>query len=471
MAYTDDGVRAKLSALNETQESIVTVAQWVMFHRYTAPFTRLFVHNLTFLSRRHADKTATLWLQRLKDSSSNKRLNLIYLANEVAQQSKARRKDDFLVAFAPIIAEATAIAYRGATNEVQQKLRRVVQVWRARQIFETPIQDAVEARIDDLDKSRSSSKKPALGGSLFSSSSTSAPPELHPLIPLQSALTKATAASTTCILTAESEYAKLSDPANPIPTPRLRRPPIRPTEEPRVRRICARRALVEGLENLLSTNKSAIEKEEVSWKEFGARKSAIEQKKREVEDGIMRGLSGGGDGTGAGMSPISPMRGGGGAGDPRMNGATAAAAASSPGAEPDRPDVEELTPPPEEAPAPTNTTTTAAAPSSFEPTPVSEQQPQDPRMRNQAPTPDLIHLHQQQTRSRSTLLPESPPRAPVLGIPPGAAPASKKRKMDDDEEAGAVFGSAAGEGGEGDVMAGLDDDVAELLRQESGSGR
>lgn len=34
MAYTDDAVLAKLSALNETQESIVTVAQWVMFHRY-----------------------------------------------------------------------------------------------------------------------------------------------------------------------------------------------------------------------------------------------------------------------------------------------------------------------------------------------------------------------------------------------------------------------------------------------------
>lgn len=35
MAFTDDAVRAKLSALNESQESIVTVAQWVMFHRYT----------------------------------------------------------------------------------------------------------------------------------------------------------------------------------------------------------------------------------------------------------------------------------------------------------------------------------------------------------------------------------------------------------------------------------------------------
>ena len=33
MAYTDDAVKAKLSALNETQEGIVTVAQGVMFHR------------------------------------------------------------------------------------------------------------------------------------------------------------------------------------------------------------------------------------------------------------------------------------------------------------------------------------------------------------------------------------------------------------------------------------------------------
>jgi hypothetical protein len=37
MAYNDDSVRAKLSALNETQEGIVTVAQWVMFHRQVLP--------------------------------------------------------------------------------------------------------------------------------------------------------------------------------------------------------------------------------------------------------------------------------------------------------------------------------------------------------------------------------------------------------------------------------------------------
>ncbi len=67
---------------------------------------------------------------------------------EVAQQSKARRKDDFLIAFSPVIAEATATAYKGATSEIQQKLKRVVEVWRQRQIFEMPIQEAIEARIE-----------------------------------------------------------------------------------------------------------------------------------------------------------------------------------------------------------------------------------------------------------------------------------------------------------------------------------
>ncbi|KAG7142543.1 UPF0400 protein like [Verticillium longisporum] len=45
--------------------------------------------------RRHAERTAQIWLQRLKDSTSTKRLSLVYLANEVTQQSKARHRPDF----------------------------------------------------------------------------------------------------------------------------------------------------------------------------------------------------------------------------------------------------------------------------------------------------------------------------------------------------------------------------------------
>jgi regulator of Ty1 transposition protein 103 len=66
---------------------------------------------------------------------------------EVAQQTKARKKEDFVHAFSPVLAEATAAAYKGATSDVQNKLRRVVQVWRERHIFDQPIQDAIEARL------------------------------------------------------------------------------------------------------------------------------------------------------------------------------------------------------------------------------------------------------------------------------------------------------------------------------------
>lgn len=67
---------------------------------------------------------------------------------EVTQQSKARHKEDFLLAFSPAIAEATALAYKGASLDVQQKLRRVVDVWRDRKIFEREVQDAMEAKLD-----------------------------------------------------------------------------------------------------------------------------------------------------------------------------------------------------------------------------------------------------------------------------------------------------------------------------------
>ncbi|KAJ3561527.1 hypothetical protein NPX13_g8913 [Xylaria arbuscula] len=171
MAYNDDAVLAKLSSLSETQDSIVSVAQWIMFYR------------------RHADRTAQLWLQKLKDSSSHKRLSLIYLANEVAQQSKARRKEEFLVSFSPAVAEAVAVAYKGAPHDVQQRIRRVVDVWRDRGVFEVPIQQAVEARIDDLDKARGSTKA-GLGGSIFGSASSSIPAELQPLVAPQQKRTR-----------------------------------------------------------------------------------------------------------------------------------------------------------------------------------------------------------------------------------------------------------------------------------------
>ncbi|KAJ5596440.1 hypothetical protein N7450_002898 [Penicillium hetheringtonii] len=273
MAYTDDAVKAKLSALNETQESIVTVAQWVMFHR------------------RHADRTAQIWLQKVRDSPPPKRLNLVYLANEVAQQSKARGRDEFLIAFAPIIAEASATAYKGTSVDIQGKLRRVIEVWRQRNVFEGPILDAVEARVNEIDKNRFTTKKQPLGGSFFKDSST--------------AMSSSTS-TTTATVESEKLLNPEDQPSPPVHAARLTAllKTLANAESSVSEVIKSRKALIDGLEKLLATNRAELTKEE------------------SVEDAIVRDLSYENSG--------GPQPGG-------------------DGAEYARPEVEALTPPPVEA--------------------------------------------------------------------------------------------------------------------------
>ena len=69
---------------------------------------------------------------------------------ELAQQSKIRNRLEFIEAFSPVMAEAIALAYKGAPSEIQTKIKRVVDVWRDRQVFEQAIQDAVDGRIAGL---------------------------------------------------------------------------------------------------------------------------------------------------------------------------------------------------------------------------------------------------------------------------------------------------------------------------------
>ncbi|KAL8677587.1 MAG: hypothetical protein Q9186_005996 [Xanthomendoza sp. 1 TL-2023] len=427
MAYTDDAVKAKLSSLNETQESIVSVSQWIMFHR------------------RHADRTCTIWLERMRETTVNKRLTLIYLANEVVQQSKARRKDDFLLAFSPVIAEATATAYKGATNDVQEKIRRTVEVWSQRRIFEKPIQEAVEGRIMEFDKFRSGKKTGLLGGSsLFSGgASTTSPAELQPLIPLQAAATKASATSTPTLITSNTEYDKLIDPNKPTPTPPVHAArlsallkSLSSAETAVAESIKTRQDLIKGIEDLLGTNRAALEKEQAQLLTTTERREAIEKKKREIEDAIMRGVP-------ATSTP-----------SPGLDAASHVNGRTTSSAEPERPQVEELTPPPTESLTPTQSPKTIAKGTA------ATANHKGAGVNNQP----LQHPSNGLSPSSTTATPiysdvVQPPHLSSSDPRHNASSPAKKRKLDAEFE-----GFGAGE----DAMAGLDDDVAELLRAESG---
>ncbi|KND88452.1 hypothetical protein TOPH_06818 [Tolypocladium ophioglossoides CBS 100239] len=310
MAYNDDSVLARLSSLNESHDSIATAAQWIMFHR------------------RHADRTVQLWMQRLKDSSSTKRLSLVYLANEVVQQSRIRHKEDFVIAFSPVVAEAAAIAYKGAPAEIQAKLRRVMDVWKDRTIFELPIQGAIEARLDELDKARGTAK-PGFGGSPFGSSSVGVPSEFAPLVSAHQKVSKLSVPLNATISSANQEYEKQMDPNTAVPSAPVYAARLNGllktlanAESAVAECVKAREGLVSGLEKMLDANRATLKSDKSAAGELLKRKEEIEDKKQQVEVAIMRAL-GPADGN------ASPEEGG----------------SASPPPEPDRPEMEALTPP------------------------------------------------------------------------------------------------------------------------------
>jgi regulator of Ty1 transposition protein 103 len=322
MAYSDEAVKAKLAALNETQDSIVSNAQWIMFHR------------------RFAAKTASVWLNRLQENpSAAKRLNLIYLANEVVQQSRARSKQDFLLAFEPLIADATAAAYKGSSQDIQGKIRRVVEVWRQRGIFDNRIQEQVEKRLEELDKQKGGKTLGVggggrLGGSLFGGSTSAAGvvPELESLNKSFTALSKATSAAKTPLTTATDEYLKWNDPSTAIPSAPVHAARLRGLVKDLTaahlavgEKIKAQRELIEGLEKLLESTRAKLSEDEIISDDLSTKVDSTQAKVTEVEDSIMRGQE---SATGGESSNHDASR-------PDTEGFT-----------PPPPDVESFTPPP-----------------------------------------------------------------------------------------------------------------------------
>ncbi|KAF7511179.1 hypothetical protein GJ744_005076 [Endocarpon pusillum] len=449
MAFTDEALKAKLSTLNESQDSIVSVSQWIMFHR------------------RHADRIASFWLQRLRDSSAAKRLTLLYLVNEIVQNSRARRKDDFPNAFSPIMAEAVQTAYRSSTTEIQQKIRRLIEVWRSRNVFEVPIQDAIEARLDEIDKTRPAGKKSLMGGSLFGSSSGSGglPKELESLAPLQLAVSKANLSTTSILNTANTEYDKLNDPNAQLPSPPLHAARLSAllkslavAESSVAESVKARKALITELENILATNRTSLNKDETNLTNLQTRKAETETKRRDVEDNIRRTANAESDtmyhhGNGERSDNFAPGM------DKEM----------------DRPEYEALTPPPIEALTPPGGSPRMDQQDAFQ----FQSQSVDTATAEAEPdrNPDVQNLLASMSSAGASIPPRARPAAAAPGQHPGMGMGmsmngyggssggnlSKKRKVGHQASVGA-----------GELPPGfgldLDEDVAEMIRQESGGG-
>jgi regulator of Ty1 transposition protein 103 len=282
----------------------------------------------------------------------------------------------------------------------------------------------------ELDKTRSSGKR--LGGSIFSSNTGSTPNELAPLVEPQQALTKSTLSAKTALSTANQDYDKLNDPSATTPTAPVHAARLNGllkslanAEGAVAESIKARKALIEGLEKILGTNRAGLAADETQLSELSSRKNETDTKKRDVEDTIMRGFNPNSNpSTPAGAENVSPA----------VN-----QSPITPAPEPDRPEVEALTPP---------------------------GYPQPPATE---PVPELeLDLHANNGTAHMIHNPQ-PPAQPSAGSDllsslstsySGSAASVKKRKLNDSD-----FPDLGG-----DAMDGLDADVAEMLWKDSNNG-
>jgi regulator of Ty1 transposition protein 103 len=401
----------------------------------------------------------------MKEASPNKKLVLIYLANEITQTSKMRKKEEFLRAYEPILAEATTVAYRGSPSDIQNKIRRVVEVWRVRQIFNQATQQAVERSLDEVDRSKST-RKPTLGGSLLSSSSV--PPELAPVAPLATSLQKADLTTKPAVTTANQDYEKLTNPNAAIPSPPMHAAGLAAlckklalAEGAVAESIKARKALIDGLEQLLKTNQSKLEQEQALAADLKTRKDAIESRKRAVEEAILKGLSA------AEQNKISTAP---------LPVATTSPVVATFSAAQERPKMEEITPPPMESFTPVGSPQIAAAAPQTEQVPdIGDDIMPEPVAHPVVPETALAPAHHSTQPEFATTMgdPNQHVAADLLKSLQHARPgqeggvygqnayqnAYKKRKMSRSSGGEDDFAAFAGDR----EMAGIDDNFAELI--------
>lgn len=137
---------SKLSALNETQDSIVSVSQWIQFHR------------------RACGPIAQTWYDYIRNIPLKRKLAMIYLANDVVQQAKAKKRDEFIDAFSTVIVDGIVSTYREGNTDLRNKIKRVVEVWEQRQVFRPDVIEEINSKTKQLDSSDGTTGSDAIGG-------------------------------------------------------------------------------------------------------------------------------------------------------------------------------------------------------------------------------------------------------------------------------------------------------------------
>uniref|UniRef100_A0A0A9X6Z8 Regulation of nuclear pre-mRNA domain-containing protein 1A n=1 Tax=Lygus hesperus TaxID=30085 RepID=A0A0A9X6Z8_LYGHE len=125
--FTEAVLQRKLDDLNESQQSIQTLSLWLIHHR------------------KHYQLIIKTWAKEMAKGSELQKLTLMYLANDVIQNSK-KKGPEYTKEFIPVLRRAFQII--GGMNcapRTRQKLDRILQIWEERSVYD-------KKQVDDFKK-------------------------------------------------------------------------------------------------------------------------------------------------------------------------------------------------------------------------------------------------------------------------------------------------------------------------------
>ena len=119
MSFSESSLNKKLAELNNTQQSVQTLSLWLIHHR------------------KHARLVVATWLRELMATSRPERkLTLVYLANDILQNSR-KKGDEYTLEFADghTLARAFEATAKSSDDKQRFTLERILNIWKDRRIL------------------------------------------------------------------------------------------------------------------------------------------------------------------------------------------------------------------------------------------------------------------------------------------------------------------------------------------------
>uniref|UniRef100_A0A914W2J4 CID domain-containing protein n=1 Tax=Plectus sambesii TaxID=2011161 RepID=A0A914W2J4_9BILA len=117
VGFSEQAMAKKLEQLNNTMQSIQTLSLWLLHHR------------------KHSQRIAQVWQKEvLRETKPGRMLSLIYLANDVIQNSR-KKWPLFQEHFYHVLEKALAHVAKHADDNTLNSVKRVITVWKERNVF------------------------------------------------------------------------------------------------------------------------------------------------------------------------------------------------------------------------------------------------------------------------------------------------------------------------------------------------